>query len=175
MKDKSIQPIDHEKVMREDDFIVSKTDPKGRITYGNRIFFDFAGYPEEEILGVQHNVIRHPDMPRCVFNLLWVRINAGEEIFAYVKNMSRDGSYYWVYANVTASLDINGNIVGFYSVRRKPSAAAMEIIPSVYAALLAEEQKHPAKDQIAAGTAALEAKLNELGVSYDQLVYQLQG
>ena len=174
MKDKKRQPIDQEKVMREDDFIVSKTDPKDRITYANRIFFEFAGYTEDQILGVQHNVIRHPGMPRCVFNLLWVRINAGEEIFAYVKNMSKDGSFYWVYANVTASLDINGNIVGFYSVRRKPSAAAMQIIPPLYATLLAAEQKHPTKDQIAAGTAALQAKLQALGVSYDQFVYQLQ-
>lgn len=174
MKNKTITPTDHEKVMRETDFIVSKTDPKGRITYGNRIFYEFAGYTEEELIGVQHNIVRHPDMPRCVFNLLWLRLTANEEIFAYVKNLSKDGSFYWVYANVTPSIDVDGKVVGHYSVRRKPSDAAMKIIPDVYTALLAEEAKHPAKMQIAAGTALLEAKLNELGVTYDQFVYSLQ-
>ncbi len=175
MKDKSIVPTDKELVMRETDFIVSKTDTKGRITYGNRIFNEFAGMSETQLLGKQHNIIRHPDMPRCVFNLLWQRIQNNEEIFAYVKNMSADGSYYWVYANVTASLDVNGNIVGYYSVRRKPSAKAMEIMPSLYDALRSIELSVPAKEQIAAGTKALEDKLAELGVTYDQFVYQLQG
>jgi PAS domain S-box-containing protein len=175
VKDKSIVPTDKELVMRETDFIVSKTDTKGRITYGNRIFNEFAGMSEQQLLGKQHNIIRHPDMPRCVFNLLWQRIQNNEEIFAYVKNMSADGSYYWVYANVTASLDVNGTIVGYYSVRRKPSAKAMELIPGLYDALKAVENSVPAKEQIAAGTKALEDKLAELGVTYDQFVYQLQG
>jgi len=68
---KPITPTSVEKVMREDDFIVSKTDLKGRITYGNRVFVEFSGYEEEELLGAQHNIIRHPDMPRAVFKLLW--------------------------------------------------------------------------------------------------------
>lgn len=94
MKDKSIVPTDNELVMRETDFIVSKTDTKGRLTYGNRIFNEFAGLKESELLGKQHNIIRHSDMPLTVFNLLWQRIQDGKEIFAYVKNMSADGSYY---------------------------------------------------------------------------------
>ena len=175
MKDKNIVPTDKELVMRETDFIVSKTDTKGRITYGNRIFNEFAGLDEADLLNKQHNIIRHPDMPRSVFNLLWQRIQNGEEIFAYVKNMSADGSYYWVYANVTASLDTNGQIIGYYSVRRKPSAKAMQIIPGLYDALRAEELRVPAKDQIAAGTKLLQDKLAELGATYDQFVYQLQG
>ena len=175
VKDKSIVPTDHEKVMRDTDFIVSKTDTKGRLTYGNRIFNEFAGLQEQDLLGKQHNIIRHPDMPRTVFDLLWQRIQKGEEIFAYVKNMSADGSYYWVYANVTASYDTNGQIVGYYSVRRKPSADAMRVIPGLYDALLAEEKRNPARDQIAAGTTMLTNKLADMGVTYDQFVYQLQG
>lgn len=175
MKDKSIVPTDKELVMRETDFIVSKTDTKGRLTYGNRIFNEFAGLKESELLGKQHNIIRHPDMPRSVFNLLWQRIQDGEEIFAYVKNMSADGSYYWVYANVTVSLDINGKIIGYYSVRRKPSAKAMQTVPALYDAIRAEENRVPAKDQISAGTKILQDKLAELGATYDQFVYQLQG
>jgi len=79
--------------MREDDFIVSKTDLKGRITYGNRIFIEFSGYAESELVGSQHNIIRHPDMPRGVFKFLWDTIQAKEECCAYVKNMAKDGSF----------------------------------------------------------------------------------
>ena len=83
----NIQPTDRERVMRDDDFIVSKTDLKGRITYANKIFSEFAGLQEHEFLNKQHNIVRHPDMPRCVFKLLWDHIQAGKEIFAFVKNM----------------------------------------------------------------------------------------
>ena len=83
-----IQPTSHEKVMRADDFIVSKTDIKGRITYGNRVFIEYSGYSEKELLGTQHNIIRHPDMPRGVFKFLWDNIAAGKEVFAYVKNLN---------------------------------------------------------------------------------------
>jgi len=175
MKNKLIVPTSQEKVMRETDFIVSKTDTKGILTYGNRIFIEFSGYTEDQLLGRQHNIIRHPDMPRCVFALLWDRLNAGEEISAYVKNMSKDGSFYWVYANVTPSRDINQTIVGYYSVRRKPSAAAMEVVPGLYQSLKLEESQHPSKQQIAAGTALLTDTLTSLKLSYDQFMYQTQG
>ncbi len=79
MKKKHIIPTDKEMVMRENDFIVSKTDPKGRITYGNQIFIEFSGYTEKELLGAQHNIIRHPDMPRAVFNLLWDTVTQGRK------------------------------------------------------------------------------------------------
>ncbi len=120
MKNKNITPTSKEKLMCEDDFIVSKTDLKGRITYGNHIFIEFSGYTEQELLGAQHNIIRHPDMPRAVFNLLWDTIAQGKEIFAYVKNMAKDGSFYWVYVNVTADYDKQSNISGYFSVRRNP-------------------------------------------------------
>ena len=76
MKSK-VEPTSNEKVMRENDFIVSKTDLKGRITYGNEIFIEYSGYSESELLGAQHNIIRHPDMPRGVFMFLWDNIAAG--------------------------------------------------------------------------------------------------
>jgi PAS domain S-box-containing protein len=72
----------HERVMRDHDFIVSKTDPKGRITYGNQTFFEFSGFSEKELLGKPHNIIRHPDMPRGAFKLLWDTLQADKECFA---------------------------------------------------------------------------------------------
>lgn len=136
-----IQPTSVERLMRENDFIVSKTDPKGRITYGNRIFIEFSGYAEDELLGSQHNIIRHPDMPRAIFKLLWDTIQNGQEIFAYVKNMSKDGSFYWVLANVTPSYDSQGRVIGYLSVRRKPKPEAVRQATELYRAMLAPNSR----------------------------------
>lgn len=79
--------------MKEDDFIVSKTDTKGKITYCNQIFMEFACLQESELLGQPHSIVRHPDMPKVIFKLLWERIQNKKEIFAYVKNLSADGGF----------------------------------------------------------------------------------
>jgi len=78
----------------KDDLIVSKTNLKGHLTYMNDIFLEIAGYKESEVIGKPHNVIRHPDMPRCVFKLLWDKIQSGNEVFAYVVNTTKNGDYY---------------------------------------------------------------------------------
>jgi len=160
----------YEKVMQEDDFIVSKTDTKGRITYCNEIFMDMAGATEKELLGKPHNIVRHPDMPRAVFKLLWDRVQSGEEIFAYVVNKSFDGGYYWVYANVTPSYDESGNIIGYYSVRIKPNPRALEIIKPVYEKMLSLEKS----GGMQASQKYLMDLLKEKGVSYDEFVISIQ-
>lgn len=165
-----ITPTSVEKVMREDDFIVSKTDLKGRITYGNRIFIEFSGYAEKDLLGAQHNIIRHPDMPRAVFKLLWDSIQSKKECNAYVKNMAKDGSFYWVFANVTPNLDSTGNITGYLSVRRKPKASAVKTATDLYRAMLEAEKRAGARDAIAASSKILTDLLAEKGVNYDELV-----
>lgn len=165
-----VTPNNNEKVMREDDFIVSKTDLKGIITYGNRIFIEFSGYSEEELIGAPHSIIRHPDMPRAVFQLLWDTISQGKEIFAYVKNMSKDGSYYWVFTNVTPSYDHKGNMIGYYSVRRKPKASGIAVASQVYKAMLEAEQKAGPAKAIEASTKILLDILAEKGMSYEELV-----
>lgn len=169
----NIQPTRHEKVMRENDFIVSKTDTKGRITYGNRIFVEFSGYSERELIGTQHNIIRHPDMPRGVFKFLWDTIGQGNECCAYVKNMAKDGSFYWVFANVTPDYDENGRISGYFSVRRKPRKEAVDVMADVYRAMLAEEQKAGPKDAMAASLGWLVNVLTQKGVSYEELILSL--
>lgn len=173
MKYKNITPTDQERVMRDDDFIVSKTDPKGRITYGNKIFIEFSGYEERDLLGVQHNVVRHPDMPRAVFALLWGQVQQRKEIFAYVKNLCKDGSFYWVLANVTPSIDAKGEVLGYYSVRRKPSRKAVAYVTDLYRKMLEIEKTAGTKDAIAASTAFLQSQLNEKGVSYEDMVLSL--
>lgn len=160
--------------MRDDDFIVSKTDPKGRITYGNQIFIEFSGYDERELLGMQHNVVRHPEMPRAIFGLLWGHIQQRKEIFAYVKNLCADGSYYWVLANVTPSIDAKGELLGFYSVRRKPSRKSVAYVTDLYRKMIEIEKAAGPKEAIAASTAYLQSQLVEKGVSYEDMVLSLQ-
>jgi len=156
--------------MKENDFIVSKTDIKGRITYANEIFMTMAEYTETELLGKPHNIIRHPDMPKAVFKLLWDRIQNKEEIFAYVINKTKNGNSYWVFANVTASVDNNGNIIGYYSVRRRPKASALELIAPLYQKMLQAERS----GGIAAGAKVLNDLLKKEGVSYDEFIISIQ-
>lgn len=170
---RNVTPINKERVMREDDFIVSKTDLKGRITYGNRIFIEFSGYTEQELLGAQHNIIRHPDMPRAVFKLLWDKLAQKQEVFAYVKNMSKDGGFYWVFANITPSYDQNGDVAGYLSVRRKPRAEIVPVVAELYRVMLAEESRAGARDAMAASGALLNKMLAEKGVGYDEFILTL--
>ena len=130
-----------ELTFNENEIIVSKTDLKGIITYGNDLFIKISGYKEQELLGAPHNIIRHKDMPRSVFKLLWTKIAAGDEVNAYVVNKAKSGDYYWVYANVTPSLDPKGNIIAYYSVRRKPEKKALDIIKPLYKQLIQAEAR----------------------------------
>jgi PAS domain S-box-containing protein len=172
MKNK-IEPTQKEILMRDDDFIISKTDLKGRISYCNRVFIEFSGYTEQELLGAQHNIIRHPDMPRGVFKFLWDTLGAGNECFAYVKNMSRDGSFYWVLANVTPNLDEQGQPEGYFSVRRKPGRGAVSAMSDLYRQMLAEEQRAGSRDACEASLGMLVSVLNQKGVSYEQFILSL--
>lgn len=154
----------------ENDFIVSKTDTKGRLTYVNKIFMDLAEYNEEELLGKPHNIVRHPDMPKAIFKLLWDKIQNKEELFAYVLNKTKNANEYWVYADVTPSLDEHGNIIGYYSVRRKSNPQALEIIKTLYAKMLQAERS----GGVEAGTKVLTDLLHQEGVSYDEYIISLQ-
>ncbi|QEL66482.1 hypothetical protein OTERR_30060 [Oryzomicrobium terrae] len=168
-----VVPTDREKVMREHDFIVSKTDLKGRITYGNRTFIEYSGYSEAELLGKPHNIIRHPDMPRGVFKYLWDTLAEGRECFAYVKNLAKDGSFYWVFANVTPSRDEAGQVIGYFSVRRKPKPAALQVMDEVYRAMLAEEQRAGPRDAMDASLAWLGAALASKETDYERFILSL--
>jgi len=156
--------------MKDDDFIVSKTDLDGRITYCNKIFMEMAEYSEEELIGEPHSIIRHEDMPRAVFKFLWDQIKAKNEVFAFVINKTKNNNHYWVYANVTATLDKHGTIIGYYSVRRKPNPKAVEIVKPLYKAML-DAEKNGGMD---ASFKILLNLLESKGVSYDELIISLQ-
>lgn len=157
------------------EIIVSKTDVKGRITYANQTFLKIAGYREDEVLNQPHSIIRHPDMPRCVFKLLWDTLEAKKEIFAYVVNRSKNGDHYWVFAHVTPSYDSQGNITGYHSNRRVPRRDVVEntIIP-LYKGLCIEEAKHAnRKDGMNAGLNTVVNLLNKKGIGYDEFIFSL--
>ena len=157
------------------DIIVSKTDLRGRITYANKVFCDVAGYSLPELIGQPHSIIRHADMPRCVFKLLWEYLQRGEEIFAYVKNATRNGGYYWVLAHVTPSYDAAGAINGYHSNRRVPRRETIQnIIAPLYRDLLAEEEKnHNGKEAVAQGYQALTRFIQSKNMYYDELMFSI--
>ena len=152
-----------------DVILVSKTDLKGNITYANQDFIDMVGYHEKELIGKPHNMIRHKEMPRIIFKLLWDTIKTGEEINAYVINRCKDGGYYWVFANVVASVDIHGKTLGYHSTRHKPKKEALKTIIPLYKKLL-ELEKSGGMD---ASLKAIQDILNEKGMTYDEFIFTI--
>ena len=168
------QPTGVERFLPDNGMIVSKTDTRGIITYANKLFLQIADYTTPEVMGQPHNIVRHSHMPRCVFKLLWDRIAAGQEIFAYVVNLAKNGDHYWVFAHATPSYDEAGNIVGYHSNRRCPRRDAIAIIEPIYRLLLAKEAEHHSpKEGLAASEAMLVQFLQQKGVDYDQLISSL--
>lgn len=164
-----------ERTFKEDEIIVSKTDTKGRLVYTNQTFLEVADYTEAEVIGQAHSMIRHPDMPRCVFKLLWDTISEGHELFAYVVNRTKFGDHYWVLAHVTPTFDEDGKTIkGYHSNRRVPTAAALEVIKPLYAELIAEENRHSnAKDGMNASFKMLLDKLADAGMEYDEFILSI--
>lgn len=171
MKKSHIVPNNNEKVMGQEDFIVSKTDTKGIITYCNQIFMDMAEYTEDELLKKNHNIIRHPDMPQIAFKLAWDLIQSGKEFFGFVKNLRRNGGFYWVFAHITPDYDESGSIVGYTSVRRKPPREVLPTIEGLYKQLRDAE----AQGGMNASLELLTNFLNDNNTTYDELVLSLQG
>ena len=163
-----------EKSFAENEIIVSKTDLRGNITYANDVFIRVSGYSERQLLGAPHNIVRHPDMPRCVFKLLWDTIQTGDEIFAYVLNRSKDGTGYWVFTHVTPSHDLQNRHVGYHSNRRVPYPDALPSVKEIYTTLLEEEKKHSNRhDAAEAGHALLLKVLESQQTDYAKFVFGL--
>lgn len=156
-----VTPVDVERAFTLAELFFSTTDRRGVITSGNEIFARVAAYESvDELLGRPHNIIRHPDMPRAVFQLLWDTLEAGRPFAGYVKNMARDGGYYWVVA-VATPID-----EGYLSVRFKPSGPHLEVVREIYAEMRAIENAPDGGDRparMAASGAHLSARLAALG------------
>lgn len=168
-----ITPTNREIRLADDDMIVTKTDATGRLTYANRTFMRISNYPEHALLGQQHNIVRHPDMPRGVFRLMWETLKNDREFFGVIKNMSADGDFYWVFANVTPDHDGLGGVAGYFSVRRAVSAAAVAAVSELYAQMLRVEQRVGPAGAPEASLAWLRQALAERQTSYERFVLGL--
>jgi len=138
-----ITPIDQEVTFEEVGVlnrpIISKTDLKGIITYVNTPFAKLAGYSREELIGKPHNIIRHPDMPKTIFKELWETIERNEKWRGFIKNLRKDGKYYWVEAFIEPIFDENGIKIGYVSVRKPVSAKDKEKYQAIYEELRRKE------------------------------------
>jgi PAS domain S-box-containing protein len=165
-------PIDNEIQLNPKRYIVSKTDPKGIIEYGNDYFVEISGYSESELIGKPHSIIRHPDMPKIVFKMMWDRINKGENIMAVVKNLAKDGSYYWVVTEFEPKMDpITNKPISHTAFRKAAPKKAVEAMIPVYQKLLEIEKE----GGMEASEKYLRGLLEEKGVSYDEFIDELVG
>ncbi len=133
-------PIDQE-VPFDGRSLISETDTKGIITYVNRKFVEMTGYSAKEAVGQPHNILRHPDMPKVGFEGMWKVIKSGKVWEGYVKNLRKDGKYYWVIVHIVPKLDENGNIIGYIASRKMPDRSQLKIVISQYAELLEQEKQ----------------------------------
>lgn len=168
----SPRPTGHIRTFGHDEVIVSKTDLRGHITYVNHTFVEVSAYPESELIGQPHNIIRHPEMPRGLFHLLWERLRAGQEVFAFINNLAADGASYWVLAHLTASCRPDGSVVGYHSNRRSPAAAAVAEVDDLYRRMRAAEHGS-AQAAAHASRAVLEDFLAARGTTYDEYVWDV--
>jgi len=174
MRATQVRPTGIERTFGENEIIVTKTDPRGVLTYANDVFLRISALTEDEAVGQPHSVIRHPDMPRAVFKLLWDTVRNGQELFAYVVNLAADGAHYWVLAHVTASTDEANRIVGYHSSRRKPDPRAVTAVQELYRRLRQEELRHSSSPAaLDASWAMLQDVLTQRGQTYEEFVWEL--
>ena len=121
--------------------VVSKTDKKGIIIYTNSVFRALSGYKKGEMLGKPHSIVRHPDMPKQVFANMWKTILAGKPWNGIIKNLRKDGRYYWVDAYIEPIFK-NHNIISFISVRRPVSEEMKKKYEQIYKEMREKEQKN---------------------------------
>jgi len=164
-------PIDREIPLNPYKTIMSKTDAKGIIEYANDYFMEISKYKEWELMAQPHNVIRHPDMPKIMFKVLWDRLFEGENIHAIVKNLAKDGSYYWVVTDFKTTFDENGNVIAHYS-RRK---AVPEHVKTHFAELYKKLLEIEATGGMEASGSYLSGLLEDSGMSYDEYLLNIFG
>ncbi len=122
----------NEEVPFDGGVMITETDTSGIITYANRKFREMTGYDKEELIGSPHSINRHPDMPKAAFKKMWETIKRGDMWEGYVKNMRKDGKYYWVIVWIKPKLDKDGNIVGYIAGRKVPNRMEIKRIEQEY-------------------------------------------
>jgi len=133
-------PTNNEIILKPVDIVVSKSDEEGNIEYCNPIFIKLSGYNKKELLYSPHSILRHPDMPKVIFKFLWNELKNGNEVHAFVKNITKDGSFYWVFAFVRPAFNPDGSLRNYVSTRKFMSEHARGVIEPLYVKLLEIEK-----------------------------------
>lgn len=163
-------PIDHEVILDSKKYIVSQTNPQGFIEYGNDYFIEISKYSEAELIGQPHNIIRHPDMPKIIFKMMWDRIKRGKNILALVKNLAKDGSYYWVITEFEPKRDaISRQILSYTAFRRAAPRDAIDKIEPIYKKLVELENS----SGIQASESYLRGFLESKSMTYDKYIDEI--
>ncbi|MEA2028973.1 MAG: PAS domain-containing protein [Campylobacterota bacterium] len=149
--------------------IVSKTDIKGNILYANDYFTEIAGYDKSELIGTPHNILRHPDMPKAVFKLMWDSIKANQNITAVVKNLAKNGDHYWIVTDFDIQKDANGGIKNYIAYRQVAPRHVIEEIEPLYKTLKGIEDEHGMEASIEYLTGFLQEK----NMGYHQYIEEL--
>ncbi len=153
-------------------YIVSKTDAQGKILYGNDYFMEISGYTQKELIGKPHSIVRHPDMPKIAFKLMWDRIEQGKNFMAVVKNLAKDGSYYWVVTDFEPKVDpISNEIISYTAFRKAAPQKAIDAVIPLYAKLIELEED----GGMEASEAYLRSYLEENNTTYDDLINKIVG
>ena len=162
-------PIDEEVIWDKTQTIVSKTDIYGTIEYVNDVFAQVSGYHEFELVGQPHNLIRHPDMPKIIFKVMWDNIKQGNKFHGIVKNLSKTGRYYWVITDFDYVLDDNAKIIKYIARRKAISNRVVKKIESLYKILLQIESVKG----IEASEKYLLGYLEDIDMTYVQYITKL--
>lgn len=161
------EPIDEEIILDNTKYIESSTDLKGIITDCNDYFAEISRYSKDELIGQPHSIVRHPDMPKVAFKILWDRLKAGQNINLAVKNLAKDGRYYWVFTHFDFKKDINtGEITGYTAYRKTISKKLTDTLLPIYKELVEIEKK----DGMEASEKYLLNLLNEHDLTIDTLL-----
>lgn len=129
-----------EEYMYEGSVIISQTDLKGVITYANKKFSEVSGYSIDELVGKPHNIIRHPDMPKAAFARMWKTISSGQAWTGLVKNLRKDGLYYWVETEILPIRNDDGEITGYIAARKQASRKNIVEAEAIYSKMLDQER-----------------------------------
>ncbi|MDA3946636.1 MAG: PAS domain-containing protein [Helicobacteraceae bacterium] len=165
-------PIDESVKLDKYKYIMSRTDTKGNIEFGNDYFFEISGYTPNELIGRSHNLIRHPDMPKVIFKLMWDRLKQGKNVFAVVKNMAKDGRYYWVTTKFEIKKDpIENSIRSYMAYRQAAKPKTIGSISKLYKELLDIEQS----GGVEASEKYLSGYLESRRQTYDEFIDEVIG
>lgn len=156
--------------LNDESFILSKTDKYGKIIYCNDSFIEASGYEREELINSNHNLLRHPDMPKVAFEIAWEFIKQKDDFYGFIKNLRKDGGYYWVFAYISPDYNDRQDIIGYTSIRRKIREDVIPSISSLYKELISQEKNRGVR----ASRKYLEDIMKDMNMEYNEFIIMKQ-